>query len=285
MRASIALLALLLTTNGARAEAAPDATPCPGSTDALGTTRILPVDAAVTPRVGRKHFPQTLALAPKEVVLTFDDGPAAGTTGQVLDALKRECVRASFFLLGRSALAYPELARRAVSEGHTVAHHTFSHPLLDRLPPGAAEAPKSIAALPPSTPRSTAVPAASRTRRSSAFPDSPPPPSCSTVWNGAASWCSARTYGRATGIRCRRDSSFSSSSDGSKPIVAELCCFTTPRGRPRRCFPLSCGSSKMAAIASFTSLRQHPDACMLRCDASRPWAVSPRPQAASNRGH
>lgn len=36
--------------------------------------------------------------------------------------------------------AYPELARRAVSEGHTVAHHTFSHPLLDRLPPGAAEA-------------------------------------------------------------------------------------------------------------------------------------------------
>ncbi|MEA2957815.1 MAG: peptidoglycan-N-acetylglucosamine deacetylase, partial [Alphaproteobacteria bacterium] len=65
MRASIALLALALTTNGARAEAAPDATPCPGSTDALGTARILPVDAAVTPRVGRKHFPQTLPLAPK----------------------------------------------------------------------------------------------------------------------------------------------------------------------------------------------------------------------------
>ena len=73
-------------------------------------------------------------------MLTFDDGPAAGTTGQVLDALKRECVRASFFLLGRSALAYPELARRAVSEGHTVAHHTFSHPLLDRMPAAAAEA-------------------------------------------------------------------------------------------------------------------------------------------------
>ena len=140
MRASIALLALVLTTNGARAEAVPDATPCAGGTDALGTARILPVDAAVTPRVGRKHFPQTLGLAPKEVVLTFDDGPAAGTTGQMLDALKRECVRASFFLLGRSALAYPELVRRAVSEGHTVAHHTFSHPLLDRMPPGAAEA-------------------------------------------------------------------------------------------------------------------------------------------------
>jgi peptidoglycan-N-acetylglucosamine deacetylase len=58
----------------------------------------------------------------------------------VLDALKRECVRASFFLLGRNALAYPDLARRALREGHTVAHHTFSHPLLDRMPVIAAEA-------------------------------------------------------------------------------------------------------------------------------------------------
>ena len=90
--------------------------------------------------MGRKHIPQTLALAPKEVVLTFDDGPASGTTGHVLDALKRECIRASFFLLGRNALSYPELARRAVSEGHTVAHHTFSHPLLDRMPVVAAAA-------------------------------------------------------------------------------------------------------------------------------------------------
>ena len=75
------------------------------------------------PRVGRKHFPQTLPLAPKEVVLTFDDGPEPGTTGRVLDALKRECVRASFFLLGRSAAAHPALARRELAEGHTVAHH------------------------------------------------------------------------------------------------------------------------------------------------------------------
>jgi len=73
-------------------------------------------------------------------VLTFDDGPEAGTTARVLDALKRECVRASFFLLGRSALAHPELARRELAEGHTVAHHTFSHPLLDRMPIAAAEA-------------------------------------------------------------------------------------------------------------------------------------------------
>ena len=140
MRTWIALLVLALAATAAQAEGAPETAPCPGNAEALGTERILPVNATATPRVGRKHFPQTLALAPKEVVLTFDDGPASGTTGHVLDALKRECVRASFFLLGRNALAYPEIARRAVSEGHTVAHHTFSHPLLDRMPVVAAEA-------------------------------------------------------------------------------------------------------------------------------------------------
>ena len=113
---------------------------CPGNPDALGTTRVLPVDAATTPRVGRKHFPQTLPLAPKEIVLTFDDGPWPGTTPRVLDALKRECVLASFFLLGQNAAAHPEIARRERAEGHTVAHHSFSHPLLDRLPMPAAQA-------------------------------------------------------------------------------------------------------------------------------------------------
>jgi peptidoglycan/xylan/chitin deacetylase (PgdA/CDA1 family) len=137
IRSAIAFLALALTASVAYGEAAP---PCPGNADALGTARIIAVDAATVPRVGRKHFRETLALAPKEVVLTFDDGPESGTTARVLDALKRECVQASFFLLGRNALAHPELARRELAEGHTVAHHTHSHPLLDRMPTAAAEA-------------------------------------------------------------------------------------------------------------------------------------------------
>ncbi len=76
IRMPVALLALALAA--APAAAAPDAAPCPA--DALGTARVLPVDAATTPRLGRKHFAHTLALAPKEVVLTFDDGPEPGTT-------------------------------------------------------------------------------------------------------------------------------------------------------------------------------------------------------------
>ena len=107
---------------------------CPGNPQALGTERVIEVDVRTTPRVGRKHFPATLPLRAKELVLTFDDGPWPGTTPKVLDALKRECVRATFFLLGKNVEPHPELARRALAEGHSVGHHTYSHPLLDHMP-------------------------------------------------------------------------------------------------------------------------------------------------------
>ena len=113
---------------------------CPGNADALGVERVLAVDAATTPRVGRKHFPATLPLTRKEVVLTFDDGPWPGPTDRVLEALRHECVKATFFLLGRNAADHPALVRREAAEGHTVAHHSFSHPLLSRLSVHAAEA-------------------------------------------------------------------------------------------------------------------------------------------------
>jgi peptidoglycan/xylan/chitin deacetylase (PgdA/CDA1 family) len=127
------LLAAILSPAAAAAES------CPGNPDALGTARILSVSAATFPRVGRKQFAATLPLAAKEVVLTFDDGPWPGPTNKVLDALRHECVRATFFLLGRNAAANPALARRELAEGHTLAHHTFSHPLLSRMSKAAAE--------------------------------------------------------------------------------------------------------------------------------------------------
>jgi peptidoglycan/xylan/chitin deacetylase (PgdA/CDA1 family) len=116
------------------------AAPCPGNNQALGTERVLEVDAKTTPRVGRKHFPTTLPLRRKELVLTFDDGPWPGTTPKVLDALKAECVRATFFLLGKNVAAAPTLARRTLAEGHSIGHHSYGHPLLDRMPLAKAEA-------------------------------------------------------------------------------------------------------------------------------------------------
>lgn len=116
------------------------AAPCPGNLQALGTERIIEIDAKGTPRVGRKQFPSTLPLGAKELVLTFDDGPWPGTTPKVLDALKSECVRATFFLLGRNATAHPQLARRVLSERHTVGHHSYSHPPLSQMSVAKAEA-------------------------------------------------------------------------------------------------------------------------------------------------
>lgn len=104
----------------------PSASAC--GPDALGTTRTLRVDGTGGPKFGKKQYPETLDLADKELVLTFDDGPNAGTTNRVLDALARECVKATFFLIGRNAAALPDLAARTAREGHSIANHTWSHP-------------------------------------------------------------------------------------------------------------------------------------------------------------
>ena len=61
---------------------------CPRNPDALGTARVIEVDAKSTPRVGRKQFPSTLPLHAKELVLTFDDGPDPEWTPRILAAGK-----------------------------------------------------------------------------------------------------------------------------------------------------------------------------------------------------
>ena len=131
-RKSINALAAALVTSLAGSSAAP-AADCPRK-DTLGTSRILRVDAATTPRVGLKNYPQTLPLGDHEVVLTFDDGPWPLTTPKVLAALAHECARATFFIIGKQASEHPELVRRIAAEGHTIGHHTWTHRSLLRIP-------------------------------------------------------------------------------------------------------------------------------------------------------
>lgn len=100
----------------------------------LGTSRILKVDAVSFPQIGSKNFPQTLPLRDHEVVLTFDDGPWPPTTPKVLAALARECVRATFFVIGKPASEHPTMVRRISAEGHTIGHHTWTHFDLQRMP-------------------------------------------------------------------------------------------------------------------------------------------------------
>ena len=96
--------------------------------DKLGTSRIVEVGTQGGLAIGFKTYPKEIPLSDHEVILTFDDGPEAATTPKVLEALAAECVRVTFFDIGRKVEATPELARREAIEGHSVAHHTFTHP-------------------------------------------------------------------------------------------------------------------------------------------------------------
>jgi peptidoglycan/xylan/chitin deacetylase (PgdA/CDA1 family) len=65
------------------------------------------------------------------VALTFDDGPNANTPG-VLDALKAQNIKATFFIVGRMAHAYPSVLARIAAEGHLLANHSATHALLGK---------------------------------------------------------------------------------------------------------------------------------------------------------
>ncbi len=70
-----------------------------------------------------------------EVAITIDDGPHSGTGDQLLDILKREKIRATFFVVGIGMKKRPDLVRRMVDEGHEVANHTLTHYRLTKLRP------------------------------------------------------------------------------------------------------------------------------------------------------
>jgi peptidoglycan/xylan/chitin deacetylase (PgdA/CDA1 family) len=81
------------------------------------------------------QYHESLPLQDHEVVLTFDDGPLPPRTNRILDILASECVKATFFMVGRMAMTYPDVARRVEAAGHTVGTHSQNHPLrLDKMP-------------------------------------------------------------------------------------------------------------------------------------------------------
>lgn len=63
----------------------------------------------------------------RRVALTFDDGPNPNASPRVLDVLRAEGVRATFFLLGRHVERWPELAQRVAREGHALGNHGYHH--------------------------------------------------------------------------------------------------------------------------------------------------------------
>ncbi|MDS0527815.1 polysaccharide deacetylase [Clostridium sp. SHJSY1] len=66
----------------------------------------------------------------KVVYLTFDDGPSTTNTPKVLDTLKANNIKATFFIMGKqinSSKASSEILKRTVAEGHAIGNHTYSH--------------------------------------------------------------------------------------------------------------------------------------------------------------
>ena len=63
----------------------------------------------------------------KIAYLTFDDGPTTSVTPKILDILKEENIKASFFVIGKNVDSHPEIVKRAYEEGHYIANHGYSH--------------------------------------------------------------------------------------------------------------------------------------------------------------
>ncbi|WP_244437630.1 polysaccharide deacetylase family protein [Hyphomicrobium denitrificans] len=109
---------------------AEDACPRNGT---LGVSRTVEIDTTGGPGFGMEHYKAYDFLQDKEVVLTFDDGPQKYSTEAVLKALADECVKATFFSIGKMALGYPEIIREVSKAGHTVGTHTWSHKAIGKL--------------------------------------------------------------------------------------------------------------------------------------------------------
>lgn len=83
---------------------------------------------------GRKYYEDAgyiiwdIQTEQKVVALTFDDGPSARHTEQVLNLLDQYDAKGTFFIVGQQAEKYPQIVRRMYDTGHEIANHTYSHP-------------------------------------------------------------------------------------------------------------------------------------------------------------
>jgi peptidoglycan/xylan/chitin deacetylase (PgdA/CDA1 family) len=137
-----ALAACLLTPLAARAETAvpAKAEACPTDPLAPAHTPTVALSTRGGATYGTMQYRSAAPLGPKEIALTFDDGPNPDVTPRVLDVLDRHCIKATFFMVGIYAQARPDLVREVAARGHYIGTHTWDHPNnLRRLPLPAAK--------------------------------------------------------------------------------------------------------------------------------------------------
>lgn len=127
MRHGFARVALVLAVLGL----AGPALACKATDGGLSVSRVVEIDASNGPLYGNlsRYAKEDNFLQPKEVVLTFDDGPMPWITSSILDTLDKYCTKATWFAVGRMAIAYPNSVKDIMARGHTMGTHTWSHPL------------------------------------------------------------------------------------------------------------------------------------------------------------
>ena len=102
--------------------------------NAMGMSRTVEIDTTGAPGFGFEHFKNHDFLKNGEVVLTFDDGPWPGNTEKVLKTLADECVKATFFPIGKHATWTPQILKDVAAAGHSIGSHTWSHKNLEKMP-------------------------------------------------------------------------------------------------------------------------------------------------------
>ncbi len=129
-RCVIACATLVMLTSASAVHAAQMPT-CAADGSTLGVARVVEIDTSTGALFGAisTQAREPRFLGPREVVLTFDDGPMPAITRPILDTLDKFCTRATFYSVGRMAIAYPAMTREIVARGHTLGTHTWSHPL------------------------------------------------------------------------------------------------------------------------------------------------------------
>jgi peptidoglycan/xylan/chitin deacetylase (PgdA/CDA1 family) len=79
------------------------------------------------PPAGARLSYSSIQTTQKVVAMTFDDGPHPSNTPRLLKILRDRNIKATFYLVGKNAKAYPAIVRQIISEGHEIGNHTWTH--------------------------------------------------------------------------------------------------------------------------------------------------------------
>lgn len=98
-------------------------------TDVIETPEIKKNRIPIVTEIGRQNVKKVYSSTAdaKRVFLTFDDGPSSNVTPLILDVLKQNDIKATFFTLGSRVEQNPQIVKRAYEEGHYIANHGYSH--------------------------------------------------------------------------------------------------------------------------------------------------------------